>query len=303
MPGLITSSSFSKALYPGVSTWYGEAYNEHRVEFTDLFDMGTSERAFEEDVQSTGFGLPSVKDEGNAIAYDTAMQGFITRYQHVTYALGFVVTEEAFDDDLYDIVGKKGAKSLAFSMRQGKEIVASGVYNNGFDNTFTGGDGLELFSAAHLNYTGGTYANELTTAADLSESALEQACIDIMKLENDRGLKIAVMPETLHIPVDLVFEAERVLRSPYQVYSADNTLNALHSMGKFKKVVPNHYFTDTDAWFIRTNVPDGMKGYTRKAMRFAVDNDFDTENAKFKAQERFSFGWTDPKGVFGSPGA
>lgn len=299
----INSNSFAKALWPGINAWYGRQYDEHPVEYTELFDIEKSSRAYEEDVGTTGFGMAAVKSEGGAVSYDEESQAYITRYQHVVYALGFVVTREIYEDDQYDVVGKRRAEALAFSMRQTKETVAANVYNRAFNASYTGGDGLEMCSLLHTNFSGGTWANELTTAADLSEASLEQACIDIMKFTNDRGLKISVMPEKLIIPVDLVFEARRILESEGRVGTADNDLNALKSMGKFRTVVANHYLTDTDAWFIRTNVQHGTKCFERRAMEFGMDNDFDNENAKYKATERYSFGWTDPRGIFGSPGA
>jgi len=300
----ITTASFAKALWPGINAWFGDGYyKEHSVEYKDLFTKNKSSRAYEEDVAVSSFGTAPVKTEGNSVSYDSETQSFITRYVHAVRALGFVITREIYEDDLYDVVGKRRAKGLAFSMRQTKETVAANIYNRAFSGTYTGADGLELCSAVHINWAGGTFANELSTASDLSEAALEQACIDIMKWTNDRGLKIAVMPETLHIPVDLVFEAERILNSPYRPGTADNDLNALYAKGKFRRVVPNHYFTDTDAWFIRTNVQNGLKYFDRWPMSFDIDNDFDTDNAKFKCTERYSFGWSDPKGVFGSPGA
>lgn len=300
----INSSSFAKALWPGVNAWYGDAYNEHSVEYTDLFDTYSSRKAFEEDMSVSGFGLASVKTEGSSVAYDTAQQGFLTRYTHVTYGLGFIITREMVDDDLYDVIGKKRAQALAFSMRQTKEIVGANVYNRGFNSSYTGGDGKEMLATDHPNVAGGTYANELATAADLSEASLEQAAIDIMKLENDRGLKIAIMPQTLIIPPDLVFEAERILYSNARVGTADNDMNALKEMGKFPGGIKvNHYLTDSDAWFIRTNCPDSMKHFERRPDDFTMDNDFDTDNAKYKATGRYSFGWTDPRGIFGSPGA
>lgn len=303
MPAPISTGSFAKALWPGVNSWFGKAYKEHPVEYTDLFDTYTSRKAYEEDIYVSSFGLAAIKTEGNSISYDSEEQAFITRYVHVVRALGFQITREIFEDDLYDVVGQRRARGLAFSMRQTKETVAANVYNRAFNSTYTGGDGKELCATDHPNWAGGTWANELSTAADLSEASLEQACIDIMKWENDRGLKISVMPVSLHIPVDLVFEAERILMSPYRVGTADNDVNALYAMGKFRKIVPNHYFTDTDAWFIRTNVPDGMKHWVRRKLEFAVDNDFETDNAKYKSQERYSFGWSDPRALFGSPGA
>lgn len=299
----ITSTSFAKALYPGVSKWYGAAYDEHPVEYTDLFTTHSSSRAYEEDVGVSGFGLAQLKTEGGTIAYDSESQAFVTRYIHAVYGLGFIVTREMFEDDLYDVVGKRRARGLAFSMRQTKETNAANVYNRAFNSSYTGGDGLELCSTLHVNYAGGTWANELATAADISEASLEQACIDIMKWTNDRGLKIAVRPVSLHIPVDLIFDVERILGGPDRPNTANRDVNALYKMGKFQKVVPNHYLTDTDAWFIRTNIQDGMKHFQRRKMAFGIDNDFETENAKFKATERYSFGWTDPRAIFGSPGA
>jgi hypothetical protein len=303
MASPINSSSFAKALWPGINAWYGNKYDEHPEEFSALFDQESSSRAYEEDQGTTGFGMANSKAEGAGITYDEESQAFTTRYQHVVYALGFIITREIFEDDQYDVVGKRRSEGLAFSMRQTKETVAANVYNRAENASYTGGDGVELLSSLHPNFSGGTWANELSTPADLSEAALEQACIDIMKFTNDRGLKIAVRPETLIIPVDLVFEAKRILESPGRVGTADNDLNALNAMGKFTNVVANHYLTDQDAWFIRTNVQNGMKCFERRAMEFGMDNDFDTENAKYKASERYSFGWTDPRGLFGSMGA
>lgn len=301
----ITSNSFAKALYPGVNSWYGKAYNEYSPEWTALFDSNTSNRAYEEDVGITSFGLAQKKPEGQAISYDDESQAFLTRYAHVVYGLGFIITREIYEDDLYDVVGQRRAQGLAFSMRQTKEVVGANVYNRAFNGAYTGGDGTSLINAAHPNFAGGTQSNTSAAPADLSETALEQACIDISKWTNDRGLKIALMPKTLIVPSDLAFEAERILKTPYRVGTANNDINALNHMGKFPGgIVVNHYLTDTDAWFIRTNLAnDGMKHFQRRKMEFAIDNDFDTENAKFKATERYSFGWTDWRGVYGSPGA
>lgn len=300
---IINSSSFAKALYPGVNAWYGKAYNEYATEYNKLFETYKSTRQFEEDVGVSSFGLAVVKPEGAPITFDSERQAFITRYNHVVYALGFVITREIMDDDQYDVVGQRKAQGLAYSMRQTKEIVAANTYNRAFNSSYVGGDGKELLATDHPNFAGGTFANELTTAADLSEAALEQACIDIAGFTNDRGLLIAAKPKTLIIPRQLMFEAKRILGTDGQVYSADNTLNAIKAMGMIPEVVVNHYLTDTDAWFIRTDVPHGMKHFERRADAFEMDNDFDTENAKFKATARYSFGWTDPRGLFGSPGA
>ena len=300
----INSGSFSKALWPGVNKWYGQAYAEFPVEYTSLFDTYTSDKRYEEDVGVTSFGLASVKDEGAGISYDTQRQAFITRYTHTTFALGFVVTREAFEDDQYAVVGQNRARGLAFSMRQTKEIVAANVYNRAFTSGYTGGDGSILCVTSHANAAGGTWSNTLTTAADISEASLEQALIDIGKWTNDRGLRIAVMAKQLIIPVDLEFETNRILKTQYRVGTADNDINAINMLGKFPGgITINHYLTDADAWFIRTTAQDGMKHFLRRSAQFAVDNDFDTENAKFKATERYSFGWTDPRGIYGSPGA
>jgi len=297
----ITSSNFAKALWPGVNKWYGDAYNEHSVEYTSLFDTKSSRKAFEEDVGTSMFGMAAVKPEGGAVSYDTAQQGFVSRYQHITYGLGFVITREMVDDDQYDVIGKKRASALAFSMRQTKETIGANVYNRAGTSGYTGGDGVTLLSAAHPNVAGGTFSNQLATASDLSEAALEQALIDIGKLTNDRGLKIALQAQSLIIPVDLQFEADRILNSTMRPGTADNDKAVLN--GKFPKgVVMNHYLTDTDAWFIRTNCPDGMNHFERRADDFTMDNDFDTDNAKYKATGRYSFGWTDPRGIFGSLG-
>lgn len=306
---VINSSSFAKALWPGVNTWYGEAYNQYPVEWDKLFEKSTSRKAFEEDVGTSHFGLAVAKSEGSPVTYDAARQGFTSRYQHVVYALGFIITREAFDDDQYDVVGKLKAQSLAFSMRQTKEIVAANIFNRAFSTSYLGGDGASLIasaggggSASHPNVAGGTYTNGVATAIDLSEAALEQACIDIADFKNDRGLKIAVRPRKLVIPKELMFEAHRILKTDGQVYSADNTLNAIKTMGMIPEVVINHYLTDTDAWFILTDVKNGLKYFERNGDEFTMDEDWDTENAKYKARARYSFGWTDPRGIYASPG-
>lgn len=299
---IMTTGSFAKALWPGVNKWYGKAYDEHKVEWDKLFDKHTSRRAWEEDVSISSFGLAHVKNEGAPVQFDSEQQGFVSRYTHVEYALGFIITRNLFEDDLYDIVGERRARGLAFSMRQTKETVAANVYNRAFNSSYTGGDGKELLATDHPKIAGGTFANELTTAADLSEASLEQATIDLMKFTNDRGLKISIMPKTLIIPVDLHYTAEKIMRTSTEPFTANLTVNVVK--GKFPGGVElNHYLTDTDAWFIRTNSPDGMKYFERRGDTFSTDNDFDSDNAKFKAVSRYSFGWTDPRGLFGSPGA
>jgi len=299
---LINTSSFAKALWPGVNAWYGKSYNEYATEYTKLFDTFKSSKAFEEDVGVSSFGLAIAKPEGAAVTYDSERQAFITRYSHVVYALGFIITREIMEDDQYDVVGQRKAQGLAYSMRQTKETIAANVYNRAFNSAFVYGDGKELLATDHPNFAGGTWANELGSAADLSEAALEQACIDIAGFTNDRGLLIAAKPKTLIIPRQLMFEAKRILGSDLRVASPNNDLNALKTMGMIPEVVVNHYLTDTDAWFIRTDVPHGMKHFERRADSFEMDNDFDSENAKFKATARYSFGATDPRGLFGSPG-
>lgn len=300
----INTGSFAKALFPGVNKWYGQSYDEHSVEYTDLFEMSTSRRAWEEDVGVSGFGLAAVKTEGAPVSYDTEQQGFLTRYTHVVYALGFIITREMVDDDLYDVVGKRRATGLAFSMRQTKEIVAANVYNRAFNSSYTGGDGKEMIATDHPNVAGGTYSNELATAAALSEASLEDLSIQIMNSTNDRGLRIALMPKSLHIPPALVFEADRILNTPLRVGTANNDINSLNKMGKFPGgATVNHYFTSETAYFIRTNCPDGMKFFTRRPDDFSTDNDFDSDNAKYKATGRYSCGWTDPRGIYGTAGA
>jgi len=300
---IINSGSFAKALWPGVNAWYGKAYSEYPEEWNKLFDTYKSSKAFEEDVGVSSFGLAVQKGEGQPVTFDTERQAFITRYQHVTYALGFIITREAMDDDQYAIVGQRKAQGLAFSMRQTKEIVAANVYNRYNTSGYVGGDGVTLLSTSHPTLAGGTVSNQIATAADLSEAALEQAVIDIAGFTNDRGLLIAVRPKTLIIPRQLMFEAKRILNSDGRPGTDNNDLNAIKNMGLIPSTVVNHYLTDSDAWFIRTDVPHGMKYFERRADSFDMDNDFDTENAKYKATGRYSFGWTDFRGIYGSPGA
>jgi len=300
---VINSGSFAKALWPGVNAWYGKSYNEYEVEFTKLFEKYTSNKQYEEDVGLTSFGLAIEKAEGAPIQYDQERQGFTTRYTHAVFALGFIITREIMEDDLYDVVGQNKAQGLAYSIRQTKEVLGTNVYNRAFSSSYVGGDGVALLSASHPNVAGGTWSNLISTASDLSEAALEQAYIDIANFTNDRGLKIAVKPKSLIIPHNLAFEAMRILKSTGRVGTDNNDINALNSMGMFKDVVVNHYLTDTDAWFIRTDAPNGMKYFERRADSFDMDNDFDTDNAKFKAMFRASWGWTDPRALYGSAGA
>jgi hypothetical protein len=300
---IINSGSFAKALWPGVNAWYGKAYNDYPEEYLQLFEKNSSSKAFEEDVGVASFGLAVVKPEGAAISYDTERQGFTTRYQHVVFALGFIITKEAYDDDQYEIVGKRKANGLARSIRQTKEIVGANVYNRAFNGSYVGGDGVSMISNAHVNVTGGTWSNQIATAADVSEAALEQAAIDIAGFTDDRGLIIAARPESLVIPRQLIYEVKRILGTEGRVGTDNNDLNALKTMGVIPKVITNHYLTDTDAWFVRTDVKEGLKYFERDADSFEMDNDFDTDNAKYKARSRYSFGWTDPRAIYGSQGA
>jgi hypothetical protein len=304
-----TTTSFAKSLWPGVNKWYGMEYNEFPVEYTELFESNTSRRAFEEDVGMAGVGLLSVKAEGAPITYDQGRQGFTSRYNHVVYASGIVITREAVEDDLYDVVGKQKSKGLAFAVRQTKEILGANVYNRAFNTSYVGGDGSTLVasaggggSATHANVSGGTWTNGPTAAVDLSEAALEQAVLDIADYKSDRGLKIALKPQKLLIPKELQWEASRILKGEYQVNSAERNINVLKSMGSIPKIVVNHYLTDADAWFIITDAKDGMKYFSRRDDEFKTDEDFDTDNAKYKVSFRCSFGWTDPRAIWGSPG-
>lgn len=303
MAGVITTGSHPKALWPGIKAWWGQVYDEHPEEFTALFDKETSHQNYEEDVQVTGFGLAPVKSEGQGVQYDSEVQGFTTRYTHVAYALGYIVTKEELDDNLYEQVSKKRSAALAMSFRQTKENVAANIYNRAFNSTYKGGDGVELCSTAHPNTSGGTYSNKLAVDADLSEASLEDATIALMGFQNDRGLLINVMPKSLHIARQEYYNAARILKSVNQPTNANNDINVLRANNVFPGgAVLNHYFTSPHAWFIRTNVRDGMKYYERVGISFDQDNDFDTMNAKAKGYERYSFGWTDPRAVFGSNG-
>lgn len=300
---VINSGSFAKALWPGVNAWYGKAYDQYPEEYTKLFDTFKSSKAFEEDVGVSSFGLAVQKSEGAPISYDSERQAFITRYQHAVYALGFIITREMMEDDQYDVVGQRKAQGLAFSMRQTKEVIGANVYNRAFTNGYYGGDGSTLLSTTHPNIKGGSWSNRIATDSDLSEASLEQACIDIAGFTNDAGLLIAVRPETLIIPRQLIFEAKRILETDGRVGTDNNDLNAIRTLGSIPNIVTNHFLVDTDAWFIRTNVQNGMKYMERRADSFDMDNDWDTENAKFKATARYAFGWTDPRALYGSQGA
>jgi len=298
----INTGSFGKALWPGVNTWYGKAYDEFDVEWSKIFTTRSSRKNFEEDISISSFGLAQQKAEGTPVSYDSEQQGFVDRYTHVVYSLGFIITKEMVDDDLYDVAGERKAKGLAFSMRQTKEVIAANILNRAFNSSFTYGDGKELCNSTRPNVAGGTWSNIIAVSADISEAALEQACIDIGKFTNDRGLRIAVKPQKLIVPVDLDFEANKIMDTQYEVGTNNNTVNLVRS--RFPKgVVVNHYLTDTDAWFILTNVPNGMTHFERNPDSFAQDDDFDSDNAKFKARSRYSFGCSDKRSIYGSAGA
>ena len=303
MSGIITSGSFAKLLWPGLNAVWGKEYNDYPVEWDKLFEKNSSDRAYEEDLGISSFGLANVKTEGGPITYDTERQGFTSRYNHVVYALGFIVTREIFEDDQYGKVGAQKAKALARSMRQTKETNGANIYNRAFSGSYVGGDGVSMVNASHPAVSGGTFSNQIAVAADLSEAALEQAVIDIAGFRDDRGLLIAAKPEKLVIPYQQTFEVKRILGADGRVGTDLNDPNVLKDMGIFNSVVINHYLTDADAWFILTSVKDGVKYFERRGDQFEMDNDFDTENAKFKATARYSFGWSDPRAVYGSQGA
>jgi hypothetical protein len=303
MAGVITTASHPKALWPGVKAWWGQTYNEHAVEFDKLFDKDTSSQNYEEDVQMTGFGLAPIKSQGAGVQYDSEIQGFTTRYTHIAYALGYIVTKEEMDDNLYEKISKARAASLAQSFRQTKENVAANIYNRAFNSTYKGGDGVEMCSTSHPNTSGGTFANKPSVDTDLSEASLEDAMVAIMGLQNDRGLLINVMPRSLIIARQEWYNANRILKSVYTPGSANNDINVLKATNALPEgIVMNHYLTSPHAWFIRTNVPNGLKYYERHAITFDQDNDFDTMNAKAKGYERYSFGWTDPRAIYGVNG-
>lgn len=301
--GVIYTSNHPKALWPGVKAWFGRMYDEHVEEYSKIFDRDSSTRAYEERVELTGFGLAPIKNQGGSISYDSETQGITSRLTNVTYALGYVVTMEELQDNLYEMVSKRRSKALAFSMRQTKETVAANILNRGFNSSYTGGDGKELLATDHPTLDG-TQSNELTVAADLSEAALEDLLVQIMQAKNSRGLRIALKGDKLIVPPALFYEANRILKSALQNDTANNAINALKATNALPGgIVLNHYLTDTDAWFIKTNCPEGLIYQERMAMEFEQDNDFDTKNAKAAAVERYTFGWCDFRSIFGSPGA
>ena len=300
----ISRQQLAKELEPGLNALFGLEYKNYENQHTEIFDIENSDRAFEEEVMLSGFANAAVKSEGAAVTFDTANEAFTSRYTHETIALAFAITEEAIEDNLYDRIATRYTKALARSMAQTKQIKAANVLNNGFSSSFPGGDGKELFATDHPTVSAGDLKNELSTSADLSETSLEQAMIDIGQFKDERGFKIAARGLKLIIPSELQFTAERILKSPARVGTSDNDLNALSSKGMLPQgYVVNNYLTDTDAFFIKTDVPNGMKMFNRAALKTAMEGDFDTGNVRYKARERYSFGFSDWRGMFGSPGA
>ena len=299
----ISRSQLVKELEPGLNALFGLEYKNYADEHTQIFDIENSDRAFEEEVMLSGFANASVKPEGSSVNFDTAQESFTARYTHETLALAFSIAEEAIEDNLYDRLASRYTKALARSMANAKQVKGANVLNNAFDSSFTGGDGVELCSAVHP-IVAGTFKNELSTAADLNETSLEQSLIDIAAMTDERGLKIAAKGVKMIIPSALQFTAERLMKSQGRTGTADNDINAVGNMGMIPQgYVVNHYLTDTDAFFIKTDVPNGLKMFVRAPIKTAMEGDFETGNVRYKARERYSFGFSDPRGIFGSPGA
>ena len=307
----ISRSQLVKELEPGLNALFGLEYSRYENEHAEIFMSESSDRAFEEEVMLTGFGSASVKQEGAGVVYDNATESFTSRYTHETVALAFAITEEAIEDNLYDRLASRYTRALARSMANTKQVKAAAVLNNAFNTTgaYNGGDGVALCTINHPLATGGTFRNELSTAADLNETSLEQSLIDIASFVDERGLKIAIQGRKLIIPKELQFTAERVLKTPLSTTLtgsdyAKNDINAMMNMGMIPEGYRvNHFLTDTDAFFIMTDAPNGLKNFVRSPIKTAIEGDFDTGNVRFKARERYSFGWSDPRGIFGSPGA
>ena len=298
----ISRGQLVKELEPGLNALFGLEYKNYANEHAEIFDTENSDRAFEEEVMLSGFANAPIKAEGTGVTFDNAQETFTARYTHETLALAFAITEEAIEDNLYDRLASRYTKALARSMANTKQVKAAKVLNNGF-GTADGGDGKELLATDHPIVTG-TEQNELSTAADLNETSLEQALIDIAALTDERGLKIAAKGMKLIVPSALQFTAERLMKSTQRVGTADNDINAVVSMGMIPQgYAVNHYLTDTDAWFIKTDVPNGLKHFVRAPLKTAMEGDFTTGNVRYKARERYSFGFSDWRGIFGSPGA
>ena len=300
----ISRAQLLKELLPGLNALFGMEYARYGEEHKEIFDTESSERSFEEETKLSGFSAAPVKNEGSAIAYDNGQEAWTARYTHETIALGFSLTEEAIEDNLYDSLSSRYTKALARAMAYTKQTKAAAILNNGFDANYTYGDGQILFSTAHPLISGGVNSNTPATAADLNETSLEAAVIQIAGWTDERGLLIAAKPRKLVVPPSLMFVATRILETELRVATADNDINALKSNGSIPEgYTVNHFLTDTDAWFLTTDVPNGLKHFVRTPMATSMDGDFDTGNVRYKARERYSFGVSDPLGVFGSPGA
>ena len=299
----ISRGQLVKELEPGLNALFGLEYKRYENQHAEIFDTETSDRAFEEEVMLSGFANAQVKPEGSGVTFDNAQETFTSRYTHETIALAFSITEEAIEDNLYDRLASRYTKALARSMANTKQVKAANVLNNAFDSAFAGGDGKELCATNHPTIAG-TVSNELQTSADLNETSLEQSLIDIAAFTDERGLKIAARGLKLIIPSELQFTAERLMKSTQRVGTADNDINAINSMGMIPQgYVVNNFLTDTDAFFIKTDVPNGMKMFVRSPIKTAMEGDFDTGNVRYKARERYSFGFSDYRGIYGSPGA
>jgi hypothetical protein len=302
----ISRAQLLKELLPGLNALFGLEYARYGEEHKEIYETEASERSFEEETKLAGFGAAPVKNEGSAIAYDNAQEAFTARYNHETIALGFSITEEAVEDNLYDSLSARYTKALARAMAYTKQVKAAAVLNNGFTNSsqYYGGDGVPLFSTAHPLVNGGTNSNRPTTGADLNETSLESAVIQIAAWVDEKGLLIAAKPRKLIVPPALMFVATRLLDTNLRVGTADNDINALKNNGSIPEGYSvNHYLTDTNGWYLCTDVPNGLKHFERTALTNSMDGDFDTGNVRYKARERYSFGWSDPLGMFGSPGS
>ena len=300
----ISRAQLAKELEPGLNALFGMEYARYEDEHAEIYETESSDRAFEEEVMLTGFGSAPVKSEGAAVTFDDAQEAFTARYTHETISLAFSITEEAIEDNLYDRLASRYTKALARSMAHTKQVKSAAVLNNAFDSTITGGDGKELCATDHPLTNGNTFRNELSTAADLNETSLENSLIDISAFVDERGLKVSVRGTKLIVPPALQFVADRLLESTLRPGTADNDINASRNMGMLPEgYVVNHYLTDSDAFFIKTDTPRGFLHFERLPMSTKMEGDFDTGNMRFKARERYSFGFSDPRCVFGSPGA
>jgi hypothetical protein len=300
----ISRAQLLKELLPGLNALFGLEYARYGQEHKEIYETESSERSFEEETKLSGFSAAPVKNEGSAIAYDNAQEAWTARYTHETIALGFSITEEAIEDNLYDSLSARYTKSLARAMAYTKEVKAAAILNNGFASTVTYGDGQPLFSTAHPLVSGGTNSNTTSTGVDLNETSLENAVIQIAAWTDERGLLIAAKPRKLVIPPALMFVATRLLETELRVATNNNDINAIKNNGSIPEgYTVNHFLTDTNAWFLTTDVPNGLKHFVRTPLQNSMDGDFDTGNVRYKARERYSFGVSDPLGIYGSQGA